>query len=95
MMLDFLRKSRYLLIGFIFTVVPSNAQVSGSQNRTIDASQYANLQSAVDALPASGGIIIIPPGEYELYEPLLIATENIRYLSGKGTGIINYRTNGC
>lgn len=32
----------------------------------IDAARYPSLQAAFDALPASGGLVRLPPGEFEL-----------------------------
>jgi hypothetical protein len=60
---DFLTKSSYLFIWFIFTVAPTVAQITVSNDRTIDASKYPSLQAAIDALPVTGGVIIIPPGD--------------------------------
>jgi pectin methylesterase-like acyl-CoA thioesterase len=92
---DFFTKSRYLVIAFIFTVAPTVAQVTGSNDRTIDASKYPTLQAAIDALPVTGGVIMIPPGEYELNEPLLLATENTRLQgSGSSTHLINRNEEG-
>lgn len=49
----------------------------------IDAAGYSSLQAAVDALPAAGGIVRIPPGTFELTEPLVISTPETR-LTGAG-----------
>ena len=62
---------------------------------TIDASNYSTLQQAVDALPASGGIVNIPPGNFEITKPILIKTENTRLQgSGGSTHLINKNTAG-
>jgi len=63
---------------------------------SIDASKYNTLQQAVDALPSGGGIIIIPPGNYEIDKPIIIKTENTRLQgSGGSTHLINKNTSGA
>lgn len=62
---------------------------------SIDASKYNTLQQAVDALPSGGGIILIPPGNYEIDKPIIIKTENTRLQgSGGSTHLINKNTSG-
>lgn len=39
----------------------------------IVATDYPNLQAAVDALPAPGGMVFLPPGTYRLKKPLDLA----------------------
>jgi len=61
----------------------------------IDASQFPNLQAAIDAVPAVGGIVRIPPGKYPLQQPLVVSGEDIRIQgSGTATHLINENTNG-
>lgn len=71
---------------FVFTALLLWATASGlSANEAIvDASQYPTLQQAADAIPRSGGLLRIPPGEYELSEPLRIHTGDTR-IEGAGT----------
>ena len=49
-----------------------------------------HLQAAIDALPATGGIVRIPAGTYEINAPLVIRTGDVR-LEGAGaaTHIVN------
>ncbi|MFA5245099.1 MAG: right-handed parallel beta-helix repeat-containing protein, partial [Pedobacter sp.] len=62
---------------------------------SIDASKYSTLQQAIDALPAGGGIVNIPPGNYEITKPIIIKTENTRlHGSGGSTHLINKNTSG-
>lgn len=62
---------------------------------SIDASKYSTLQQAIDALPADGGIVNIPPGNYEITKPIIIKTENTRLQgSGGSTHLINKNTSG-
>lgn len=88
---SFLRNALLLLILNIL-VGSAFAQTAAL---TIDASKYSTLQQAVDALPASGGIVIIPPGNYEITKPIMVKTENTRLQgSGGSTHLINKNTSG-
>ena len=44
--------------------------------RIIDARQYPSLQAALDALPATGGMVQLPPGVFEIHEPLRIQVDD-------------------
>ena len=80
------------------------AGVSGSQpvperpakpSGVIDAGDYESLQAALDAVPASGGIVRLPPGVYEITEPLRLHTGDTRLEgSGAATQIINRNDKG-
>jgi hypothetical protein len=61
----------------------------------IDASEYENLQAAFDALPEKGGIVRIPPGDFELTRPLVLSSGDTR-IEGAGTAthLINGNQNG-
>ncbi|MDZ4289945.1 MAG: right-handed parallel beta-helix repeat-containing protein [Prosthecobacter sp.] len=62
---------------------------------TIDASKFLNLQAAFDAVPATGGIVTLPPGKFEITEPLHIKTEDTRVVgAGAATCIINKNADG-
>jgi hypothetical protein len=50
----------------------------------IDAAEYSSLQAAIDALPSTGGAIRLPPGTFEIKEPLRIAASDV-LLEGAGT----------
>ncbi|UCG58739.1 MAG: right-handed parallel beta-helix repeat-containing protein [Phycisphaerales bacterium] len=50
----------------------------------IDASRYPTLQAAIDALPDDGGAVRLPPGTFEISEPLRISTSDV-LLEGAGT----------
>ncbi len=62
---------------------------------TIDASRFPTLQAAFDAVPESGGEVIIPPGNYELSKPLVLTTADT-HIRGAGTSthLINLNENG-
>jgi parallel beta-helix repeat protein len=62
---------------------------------SIDASRFPDLQAAFDAVPESGGEVIIPPGTYELLKPLVLSVEDT-HIKGAGTSthLINRSENG-
>ena len=62
----------------------------------VDASAYADLQTAIDAVPETGGLLKLPPGNFELTRPLLITQENIRIEgAGAATHLINQNEDGA
>jgi hypothetical protein len=50
----------------------------------IEAVNYPSLQEAIDALPASGGVVQLPPGTIEIDQPLRITQEDVM-IEGSGT----------
>jgi hypothetical protein len=68
--------------------------LEGARN-VINAGNHSSLQDAVDALPAEGGIVNIPPGVFEITEPLTVKTGDV-CLKGSGTAthIVNKNTTG-
>jgi len=50
----------------------------------IDASFYPTLQAAIDAVPNDGGVVRMPPGTFEIDEPLK-ATASDLLIEGAGT----------
>ncbi len=61
----------------------------------IDAAAYPSLQAAIDALPETGGAVRLPPGTFDIDEPLRIAVSDV-LLEGAGTAthIRNVNTEG-
>ncbi|MEZ6137346.1 MAG: right-handed parallel beta-helix repeat-containing protein [Pirellulaceae bacterium] len=61
----------------------------------VDAGKFESLQQAADAIPATGGVLLIPPGNHEITEPLRIKTGDTRIV-GMGTvsNIVNKNTTG-
>jgi hypothetical protein len=51
---------------------------------TIEARDYPSLQAALDALPAEGGVVRLPPGTFEIDRPLRITRQDV-LLEGSGT----------
>lgn len=88
-------KSIILFGFFVLLSSPIVGQAVDPKPLTIESSEYSSLQDAIDALPKSGGIVHLAPGDYELSEPLVISTENTRIVgSGMSTHLINKNENG-
>jgi len=90
-----IRIARLILLAFsIFG--PTNAfGQTGEPARAIDASKFPSLQAAFDAVPASGGVVRIPPGIFELAEPLVVKTGDTRIEgSGTATHLVNKNVTG-
>ncbi|MDG1895609.1 MAG: right-handed parallel beta-helix repeat-containing protein [Fuerstiella sp.] len=61
----------------------------------INASQFASLQAAFDAVPEGGGLVRLPAGDFEITEPLLLLHGDVRVEgAGSATNIINRNEDG-
>jgi len=61
----------------------------------VDASRYPDLQKAFDAVPGAGGLVRLPPGDFVLTRPLILARENTRVEgAGAATHLINRNEEG-
>ncbi len=61
----------------------------------IDAAAYPNLQAALDAVPKAGGLVRLPPGNFEINAPLVLTRENTRIEgAGAATHLINRNQQG-
>ena len=61
----------------------------------IDASRYPTIQAAIDALPADGGAVHLPPGTFQINEPLRVSTSDVLIEgAGAATHIKNVNTEG-
>jgi hypothetical protein len=61
----------------------------------IDASNFLTLQEAFDALPESGGVVRIPPGEFIINEPLVVSRGDVLIQgSGAASHIVNKNETG-
>ncbi len=73
----------------LFAAAPAHSE------GVIDASKYDSLQAAADAIPSTGGVLHIPPGKYEITQPLRIKTGDTRIVgAGTATHIVNQNTDG-
>src|SRR3990172_3319884 len=69
----------------------SEAAASG----IIEARLYPDLQAALDAVPEKGGLVKLPPGEFEITKPLELTRGDTRVEgSGNATHIINRNESG-
>jgi hypothetical protein len=61
----------------------------------IEAIDYPSIQAAIDALPAEGGVVRLPPGKFEIAAPLVISKSDV-LLDGSGaaTHIVNTAADG-
>ena len=61
----------------------------------VHAAKHASLQEAFDAVPEGGGVVLLPPGNFEITEPLRVKTSETRIVgAGAATCIINKNEKG-
>ena len=60
----------------------------GAREFGLNATHYASLQQAIDALPAKGGVLHIPAGTYRLKQGLVINKPNVTLLGEGETTVI-------
>lgn len=79
-----------LSLALLFTLCQS-----ASAQQTINAADYDSLQAALDAVPDGGGIVQLPPGKFEVTEPLRLKSGDV-LLQGAGpsTHIMNKNEEG-
>ncbi|MCA9139892.1 MAG: right-handed parallel beta-helix repeat-containing protein [Planctomycetales bacterium] len=66
-----------------------------ASDAVINAGDFKSLQEAADAIPVTGGVLRIPPGTYEITQPLHIKTGDTRVEGyGSGTTIVNKNSDG-
>ncbi|MFP6676505.1 MAG: right-handed parallel beta-helix repeat-containing protein, partial [Pirellulaceae bacterium] len=58
----------------------------------INAIDYPSIQAALDAVPAEGGMVVLPSGTFEITEPLRITGSDVT-LVGAGTSTLLKNTN--
>ena len=61
----------------------------------IEAARFPSLQAALDALPEEGGMVRLPPGRFEIRQPLVLSKGDV-CLEGAGTAthIVNLNEEG-
>jgi parallel beta-helix repeat protein len=75
--------------------VAAPAALNPAPKAIIDAANYPNLQAAFDAVPEGGGLIRLPPGNFEIREPLRLGRGDVRVEgAGAATHIINRNETG-
>ncbi len=86
---------RSLLLGSLLLALPALLSAASSDKRVFDASRFDSLQAAFDAVPTNGGVVYLPPGNYELTQPLVVRTPETRIEgAGASTHLINRNTEG-
>jgi len=73
---------------------PAGPRLPGARP-IIDASCYASIQAAIDALPDDGGVVRLPPGTFEISKALEVTKADV-LIEGAGTAthIKNVNTEG-
>lgn len=66
--------------------VPVPAGLPGARP-IIEAAKYPSLQAALDAIPAEGGVVRIPPGTFMIHQPLTIRRSDV-LIEGSGTATL-------
>jgi hypothetical protein len=65
------------------------ASLAGARN-VIEAVNYPTLQAALDAIPIEGGVVRLPPGTFEITEPLVLDKGDVLLEGcGSATHIVN------
>ena len=62
---------------------PAGPRLPGARP-IIDASCYASIQAAIDALPEAGGVVRLPPGTFEISRALRVTKDDV-LIEGTGT----------
>jgi len=62
---------------------PTGQRLPGARP-IIDAGRYPTIQAAIDALPDEGGVVRLPPGTFEISEPLKVTKPDV-LIEGAGT----------
>ena len=86
-----------LLSGIAWALIPAQETKGLPGARpVVDAAEHPSLQAAIDALPAEGGVVVIPPGTFEIAAPLLLTTGDVLLRgSGSATHIKNANVEGA
>ncbi len=82
----------------VLSPLPAKPSASGGlpgARAEIDASRYPTLQAALDAVPAEGGLVRLPPGRFEITRPLVLSRSDVTIVgAGAATHIHNANTKG-
>lgn len=84
------------LLSLTFSIAVNSAVAHSSDSpQIINASEFESLQAAFDAIPETGGIVNLPPGKFEVTEPLRLQVGDVSLRgSGTATHIINKNEDG-
>jgi hypothetical protein len=74
---------------------PLLIQAADGGPAVVNAAKFADLQAAFDAVPETGGVVLLPPGDFTITVPLKVKTAETRIVgSGAATHIINANETG-
>ena len=74
---------------------PLLIQAADGGPAVVNAAKFADLQAAFDAVPETGGVVLLPPGDFTITVPLKVKTADTRIVgSGAATHIINANETG-
>ncbi len=81
------------LIAYLSGTGKAQTALPGSRP-VIEGSSFPSLQDAINAVPSRGGVLRLPPGEFEIAQPLVVTQHDILIQgSGTATHIINRNEN--
>ena len=95
----------FLIVALLFNL---NLVAAGQENQpsskkpklagarpVIHAINYASIQEAIDAIPEEGGVVLLPPGKFEIDQPLVITKGDVLIMgAGSATHIHNKNESG-
>jgi hypothetical protein len=73
----------YAADGLVRANDSGNMRLPGAR-AVIDAGRYPSIQAAIDVLPNEGGLVRLPPGIFEIKEPLVVNKSDV-LIQGAGT----------
>ncbi|WP_197440443.1 right-handed parallel beta-helix repeat-containing protein [Polystyrenella longa] len=92
-----MRTSLLFLLSGIFILSTSSSMIQAEDllpgsRPVIEARNYKSLQAAIDALPEEGGLVQLPPGKFEIIEPLRLTRGEVT-IQGVGAASWIHNTN--
>lgn len=73
---------------------PGNQKLPGAR-AVVDATHFSSIQAALNSLPKEGGMVKLPPGRFEITEPIVVSTGDTHLVgSGGATHIVNLNEDG-
>ena len=84
-----------LLAFLLVSSLPVVAAEADTSPEVIRAAEYENLQAALDAVPEQGGLIVLPPGQFMIDQPLVLTRGETRIIgAGAATCLVNTNEEG-
>lgn len=93
--MNYTKVSGILLLQIAMYATFGSDFVVAQSTQTINAAAFDSLQAAFDALPDAGGVVNLPPGKFEINEPIRLQKGDVSVRgSGTATHIINKNKEG-